>query len=322
MRGSAAGLPLTKPSDAGSPRMGHGAVRSRSGRACRRRRPCPRRRRGRRTARRTAPACARTPWPCRATAPRAASASSRRRPRRAPARTPAHNPATVASTSSAGTAWVTNPTSRANEASNGSPVRNAAASRDPLARRRIGTEMIAAATPMRTSVRANVIASSTTTRSHDAINPMPPARAGPFTAAIVGTSASIRRVSTRDERPRVGRPVAPLLEVGAGAERRRRVGQHDRPCRPVGDRRLGRIEGDDEVGHQPGGQGVAVPRGVEGDGRHAIRHGEADDWLLPGHAAERTYSAADAAISARNSSTTVRSLVRRIGGRARMTSQR
>ena len=58
-------------------------------------------------------------------------------------------------------------------------MRNAAASREPLARRRIGTEMIAGATPMRTSVKANVSARSTTTRSHDAISPMPPARTGP-----------------------------------------------------------------------------------------------------------------------------------------------
>ena len=50
---------------------------------------------------------------------------------------------------------VINPTSPASaEVSNGSPVRKAAASRVPLARRRIGTEMIAAATPIRTSVRA------------------------------------------------------------------------------------------------------------------------------------------------------------------------
>ena len=74
--------------------------------------------------------------------------------RGAPMRMPSHSAATVPSTSSV--TWVTSPTSRANAASNGSPVRNAAASRLPLARRRIGTEMIAAATPMRTSVRANV----------------------------------------------------------------------------------------------------------------------------------------------------------------------
>ena len=108
---------------------------------------------------------------------------------------PSHSAATVASTSSA--TWVTNPTASAAEASNGSPVRNAAASREPLARRRIGTEMIAAATPILTSVRAKPTSRCTTTRSHDAINPIPPARTGPLTAAIVGTSASISRVKAR-----------------------------------------------------------------------------------------------------------------------------
>ena len=118
---------------------------------------------------------------------------------------PSHSVATVAWTSSA--TWVTSPTSRAKAASNGSPVRNAAASRLPLARRRIGTEMIAAATPMRTSVSANVRSRCATTRSHDAMRPIPPARAGPSTAAIVGTSASISRRRARTIGEESGAPV-------------------------------------------------------------------------------------------------------------------
>ncbi len=44
------------------------------------------------------------------------------------------------------------------------------------------------------------------------------------------------------DRRRVRRAGAPLLEVGAGAERRRDVGQHDRPHGPVGDTGLGDVE--------------------------------------------------------------------------------
>ena len=55
--------------------------------------------------------------------------------------------------------------------------------------------MIAGATPIRTSVNANVVDGATTTRSHAAISPTPPARTGPFTAAIVGRSLSLSRFS-------------------------------------------------------------------------------------------------------------------------------
>ena len=64
--------------------------------------------------------------------------------------------------------------------------------------------MIAGATPMRTSVNANVTSGCTTTRSHDAISPMPPARTGPSTAAIVGAARSIEpfeRVAMASSRP-------------------------------------------------------------------------------------------------------------------------
>ena len=43
----------------------------------------------------------------------------------------------------------------------------------------MGTAIIAGATPMRTSVNANDVADETTTRSHDAISPTPPARTAP-----------------------------------------------------------------------------------------------------------------------------------------------
>ena len=100
-------------------------------------------------------------------------------------------------------------------------MRNAAANFDALARRRIGTEMIAAATPMRTSVRAKVTSDCTTTRSHAAISPSPPARAGPATAAIVGTGAvhqplQARRRSARESAGPVRRSLrsAPAQNTG------------------------------------------------------------------------------------------------------------
>ena len=96
---------------------------------------------------------------------------------------------------------------------------------------------------MRTSVRANV-----TSRLHDdevARRHQPDAagaRPAPSTAAIVGAAASISRFSARTIGAESGGPVRALLEVGAGAERRRRVGQHDDADRAVGDCRLGDVE--------------------------------------------------------------------------------
>ena len=65
--------------------------------------------------------------------------------------------------------------------------------------------MIAAATPMRTSVSANVVESCTTTRSQAAISPIPPAPHGTVDrrdGRSFGVHQPLERV---DERPGVGR---------------------------------------------------------------------------------------------------------------------
>ena len=126
--------------------------------------------------------------------------------------------------------------------------------------------MIAAATPMRTSVNAKVVEECTTTRSQAAIKPIPPARTAPLTAAIVGRSVSIRRSSASDERAGVGGLVGALLEVGAGAERRAAVGEHDGP----GVLLLGGVDPLVQLGDELARQRVAVLLRVERDRRDAI----------------------------------------------------
>ena len=140
--------------------------------------------------------------------------------------------------------------------------------------------MIAAATPMRTSVSANVTSRCTTTRSHAAIRPMPPARTGPVTAAIVGTAASIKPLERPNDRRRVGRPAArPLLEIGAGAERRRVwVSTIDRTA-PSAIAGLGAVERNVQVGDELAGQRVAVGRRVERDRGDAAGDVEMDEFV-------------------------------------------
>src|SRR3954454_8897038 len=130
-----------------------------------------------------------------------------------------HSCATVADTSSV--TCVTRPMSNAVVASNTSPVRYADASFDQPQRCRIGPVMIAGATPIRTSVNANVIDDSTTTRSHAAITPIPPARTGPLTAAITGAPIVPRRSIARTNDVESTSPVdrslrsAPAQKTGA-----------------------------------------------------------------------------------------------------------
>ena len=52
--------------------------------------------------------------------------------------------------------------------------------------------MIAGATPIRTSAKANVAFAGATTMSHDATRPIPPALTAPFSAAITGFGACSR----------------------------------------------------------------------------------------------------------------------------------
>ena len=93
-------------------------------------------------------------------------------------------------------------------ASKTSPVRYGAANFDQPHRCRIGQVMIAGATPIRTSVKANVIDELTTTRSHAAISPIPPARTGPSTAAITGAGVVARRWMALTNEVESTRPVA------------------------------------------------------------------------------------------------------------------
>ena len=230
--------------------------------------------------------------------------------RGAPIRTPRHSSATVPSTSSV--TWVISPASRANSAVNVSPVRNAERSLLGVTRARIGTEMIAAATPMRTSVKAKMMSDCTTARSHDAISPTPPARAGPFTAAIVGAATSINRfiaptIGAESDGPeRRSLRSAPAQNAGATW-----VSTMTRPAPDV-DRRLGDVEGRVEVADELPGQRVAVGRRVEGDRDDLVLDGDVDQLVLIGHGSERT----QASSVARNASTSARSRVRRIGGSA------
>ena len=94
---------------------------------------------------------------------------------------------------------------------------------------------------MRTSVNANVAAVVQTATSQAAIRPSPPARAGPPTRATTGLRALPDRGEHLAE-PAIGGCARAdrrrgLLEVGAGAEHRAGVGEHDHPDRVVGVRR-------------------------------------------------------------------------------------
>ena len=227
------------------------------------------------TARRTARASPRT---------RRRGGASARRPsirlvsataRGAPALIPVHSWATVASTSSL--TCVTRPIDRASAASNGSPVSIAAAILPAGTRRRIGTEMIAAATPMRTSVRAKLV---DVVHDHEVAGRHQPDPAGADGALhggdrrAVGVHQPFERV---DHRARIGRPLGALLEVGAGTEGRTEMGQHDRS----GALLLGDVDRLVQLGQQLARQRVAVVLRVERDGRDPVDHLRRDDLSHP-----------------------------------------
>ena len=130
--------------------------------------------------------------------------------------------------------------------------------------------MIAGATPMRTSVKANVIVGLTTTRSQAAISPMPPARTGPSTAAIDGAGcdrAAPSRAMNEVESPT--RPVTAFLQVGAGAEHRGRVGEDDHAHPGLVCLVERSVQGLDQ---QLPGQSVAVGGRIERDGGDPSSH--------------------------------------------------
>ena len=109
-------------------------------------------------------------------------------------------------------------------------------------------EITAGITPSRTSVKAKVAAVEQTAMSAAAMRPSPPARAG---AADPGDHR-LRALPDRGQHLAhpAGRHVPAgergggLLQIGAGAEDRPGVAQHDHPDRVVGDRgREGRRPG-------------------------------------------------------------------------------
>ncbi len=114
---------------------------------------------------------------------------------------------------------------RLSRASKRSPVSVMRARNRGSITRRAGTKIMAGATPTRTSVKANVLASAATARSDAAISPSPPARACPLTRAMTGTGLSTMHV--RIVGHPVGRRTTALGEVGAGAEHRARARQDD-----------------------------------------------------------------------------------------------
>ena len=131
--------------------------------------------------------------------------------------------------------------------------------------------MIAAATPMRTSVRAKVTSLRTTTRSHDAISPIPPARTGP--------------VDGGDRRHGgVHQPLRTARTTGAESGGPLRRSLRSAPAQnaggvwvstidadgAVGDRGLGAVEGGVQIADELARQRVAVGGGVERDRRHAV----------------------------------------------------
>ena len=136
--------------------------------------------------------------------------------------------------------------------------------------------MIAGATPMRTSVKAKVTDRCTTTRSHDAIRPSPPARTAPPTAATVGLFGVHQTLEDAHHRCRVGRAAGAFLQIGAGAERRAVVRQHD-DTNARG--RLDLVESLAELGHELARQRVAVVLGVERDRRDPGVDVESDDLI-------------------------------------------
>ena len=163
-----------------------------------------------------------------------ASASSPRRPAAPRAAIAAQRWSTTAVTSSV--TWVTRPTWRAYSASNGSPVRNAAARlrrRDPAEDRHRDDRRDDTDADLGEGERHGAVHDDEVARRHqaDAAGPRRPGDGGD--RRHVGVHQPLERAH---DRSRVRRPARPLLEVGAGAERRRRVGEHDRADVAGGDR--------------------------------------------------------------------------------------
>ena len=109
------------------------------------------------------------------------------------------------------------------------------------------------------------LAGVATRRSQAIASCVPAPSAGPSTAAIVGIGSSLKPRSTSAEQ----RGELALLdagEVGAGAERRRRAGQHEHRVPPPP--RLG-VEEAEQRGVV---DGVAALRSIERDDEHAGAH--------------------------------------------------
>ena len=166
------------------------------------------------------------------------------------------------------------PWTRASLASNGSPVSIADAMRLAGTRRRMGTEMIAAATPMRTSVNAKVVDRG---RRRGRTTPSARCRRRGRRRSRRRSSAhgvSIRRSSARTNGPEsIGPPSdrsfrsAPAQNAGAA------VREHDRS----GIGGLGAVERVVQFGEQLPRECVAVRLRVERDRRDAVGDVEIDD---------------------------------------------
>ncbi len=97
-----------------------------------------------------------------------------------------------------------------------------------------------------------------------------PDTAGPHRAVDRGDDRSRHRSQTLDgsnERRRVDHTCRAFLQVGAGAERRGRVGEHD----DAGGVTFCRVEGSVQIGEELLRQGVAVARRVERDRGYPVR---------------------------------------------------
>ena len=93
----------------------------------------------------------------------------------------------LASSSPAGTTWLTRPISAARCASIGSPVRHSSAMWRGVHRCCSTASTCAGNRPIFTSGRPKLACSAATARSHIAMKPMPPARQWPLTRAISGS---------------------------------------------------------------------------------------------------------------------------------------
>ena len=115
---------------------------------------------------------------------------------------------TAASSWSSGTARLIRPTSAAREAGMRSPVRKSSVASAGRILGRQTTEMMAGATPMRTSVKPMVAEAAAIDRSHDAASPRPPASAWPLMRPTTGLGDSFTRIISAG-RPGVGGGASP-----------------------------------------------------------------------------------------------------------------